>query len=73
MLGYLQNEKATKEMLTEDGWLRTGSRLSLTNRSVNNLPCLIMIKDCKEEHQNVPTNSDIDKTKTNTTLKTEYK
>ena len=27
MLGYFQNEKATKEMLTEDGWLRSGKAI----------------------------------------------
>jgi long-chain acyl-CoA synthetase len=42
MLGYYKNDEATKEMFTEDGWLKTGdlgyvkdNRLFLTGRKKN--------------------------------------
>ncbi|MDH5601575.1 MAG: long-chain fatty acid--CoA ligase [Gammaproteobacteria bacterium] len=34
MLGYWNNHQATSEILTEDGWLRTGDKASIKGRSV---------------------------------------
>lgn len=34
MLGYWNNHQATSEVLTEDGWLRTGDKASIKGRSI---------------------------------------
>ena len=34
MLGYLKNEQATRETITEDGWLRTGDQAEIRDGSI---------------------------------------